>query len=247
MLVYPRLEMSAAVDLLVELSSLGSEELKDRSAIEHFRASWYPTALDRVQVPQLEKLQSDIRAIAERFGYPATQRRRSPSFTQFDQAVSVELLRSMDIVPADAAHEGVWSFLSLVLLPDVAFWRFPNSEGREDYERLLGRPRNVFRRLWWRAYATGEAATQHLLEDEAVAIMERPTIGGHPRLARAIASTHLKMIGNDSSTARTELLRQVSKRLRRLAAVVTLSALGDEDLQALIDDVFSKAVESLRS
>jgi hypothetical protein len=243
MLAYPRLDASTAVELLAELSGLKPTELRNRSATEHSRVDWYPTALDRVDRAQLEKLQSNIRATAERFGHP-TVRRRSPLLTKFDQAISVELLHSMDIVPADAAHEGVWSFLSLVLVPDVAFWRFPNRDRRDDYERLLGRPRNVFRRLWWRAYALGEVSAQ-IHEDEAVAIMERPTLGGDPRLARLIATTHLHTVSTATSISRTELLRQVTKRLRRLSAVISLTALDDADLSALIDEVFDGALQSM--
>jgi hypothetical protein len=151
----------------------------------------------------------------------------------------------MDILPADAAHEGVWSFLSLVLVPDVALWRFPNRGLREDYERLLGRPRNVFRRLWWRAYAMGEEASQRLLEDEAVAIMERPTIGGNTRIASAVAATHLQVIAETPEVSRTELLREVGKRLRRLSAVITLGALEDRDLRTTVRDVFDQALVAL--
>jgi hypothetical protein len=243
MLAYPRLDASTAVQLLAELSGLKPTELRNRSATEHSRVDWYPTALDRVDKSQLEKLQSNIRATAERFGHPEV-RRRSPLLTKFDQAISVGLLHSVDIVPADAAHEGVWSFLSLVLVPDVAFWRFPNRDRRDDYERLLGRPRNVFRRLWWRAYALGEEASGQLHEDEAVAIMERPTLGGDIRLARMIATAHLQVIGT-AAVSRTELLRQVTKRLRRLSAVITLTALDNADLSALIDEVFDMALQSM--
>ena len=74
---------------------------------------------------------------------------------QFDRQLAAELHRQMHILPADAAVEDVWSFLSLVLLPDVACWRFPD----RSEERLRGHFRNVFRRLWWRAYILGATAS----------------------------------------------------------------------------------------
>ena len=151
----------------------------------------------------------------------------------------------MQIVPADAADEGVWSFLSLVLLPDIALWRYPNPGGKGDYERIIGRPRNVFRRLWWRAFALGPAISAKLLEDEAVAIMERPTLGGNPRIAAALAESHLRAVKANPSVSRTELMRQVTKRLRRLSVIVTLAALKDDALKAVMAEVIAESVESL--
>jgi hypothetical protein len=153
------------------------------------------------------------------------------------------MFRIMEIVPSDAANEGVWSFLSLVLLPDVSLWRFPNRDRRENYERVLGRPRNVFRRLWWRCFALGDAAdgaVSHLLEDEAVGLFERPTLGGDPRVATAIAAAHLERL-TSSSTSRTEVMRQATKRLLRLSAIVSLSALGDMELMKTVGEVFDVA------
>ena len=86
------------------------------------------------------------------------------------------------------------------------------------------KPRNVYRRLWWRAYCLGERASSLIFEDEAVAIMERPSIGGDVRLARIVAENHLRMAAEDASLPPTELLRQVAKRIRRLSAVRTFGA-----------------------
>ncbi len=153
----------------------------------------------------------------------------------------------MQITPADAAQEGVWSFLSLVLLPDVAFWRWPNAKGAADYERLIGRPRNVFRRLWWRAYCLGEAASALVFEDEAAAIMERTAIGGDVRLARMLAENHLRITADDPSIPRTELLRQVAKRVRRLSVIRTFAALSDQELSLLVQQTAGEALSALRA
>jgi hypothetical protein len=138
--------------------------------------------------------------------------------------------------------------MSLVLLPDVALWRFPNRDGREGYERIIGRPRNVFRRLWWRCQALGaeeDGPGGRLLEDEAVAIMERPTLGGDRRVALAIASEHLRRVDAGLASARTEIMRQAMKRLRRLSSVTMLGALDDGSLEGVIREVFSGAVDAV--
>uniref|UniRef100_UPI003FA793CD DUF6339 family protein n=1 Tax=Streptomyces sp. GSL17-113 TaxID=3115365 RepID=UPI003FA793CD len=63
--------------------------------------------------------------------------------------VAAALHTNMRLVPAEAASGDVWAFLALVLLPDVAYWRYPKPPG----DRILGTDltRHVFGRMWWRA------------------------------------------------------------------------------------------------
>src|SRR5579863_2963043 len=44
----------------------------------------------------------------------------------FDLALGRTLHEHLQVVPADAAHDEVWSFLTLVVFPDVAVMRFPD-------------------------------------------------------------------------------------------------------------------------
>lgn len=244
-LFYPRISQAVASDLLAELSTLTAGELPARSALEHRSMTFYPTATRRAGPEQLGRLRDALRAVAARNGYPQAAQRGSAQFRKFDQAIALILHNEMDIVVADASDDGVWSFLSLVVAPDVAFWRFPNRQAREDYERLLGRPRNVFRRLWWRAHVLGPELGPRLLEDEAVAILERPAIGGNPAVARAIATAHLAATGADAAVPRTELLRDAMKRVRRLAAVVALEGLQQNELDELVAGIFRDALRAV--
>ncbi len=245
MITYPRLSPPAAVEQLALLSSCGGhDEMVELADVQHSQAHWYATGA-RCTEHDLRRLAEAVRECAARHGYPDPLGGRSTSATAFDREVSGLLLATMNIVPADAADDGVWSFISLVLLPDVAFWRFPNTQQRADYERLLGRPRNVFRRLWWRAWTLGPVASASIFEDEAVAILERPTIGGDRRLASGIIDRHLAMARDNPNLPRTELLRQVAKRVRRLAAVVTLAALEDVELDQLVTEVAEASLQAL--
>lgn len=245
-LAYPRLSDQRAIELLVELTPLGLPVLANRAATDHPGADWYPTAVERVGPKQLAELQRVVRAVGTAHGYPKELPARNPRLIRFDQALAPALYECMDIIPAEAAHDGVWSFISLVLLPDVAFWRYPNRTGREDYERIIGRPRNVFRRLWWRAYALGPDVAGQLQEDEAVGIMERPSLAGNPRIARALATAHLETIAANPDVLRSELLRQVTKRLLRLTVVATLGPLTDEDLHLSLAGLFDECLRELR-
>lgn len=249
---YPRLGSDAAAELLATFTGQLPESLRALARTESDQCTWYATAHQRVDQQVLIELQSRVREVASGCGYPEPARERAPTLTLFDRKVGPVLFKTMDIVPADAADEGVWSFLSLVLLPDVAFWRFPNLQSRDDYERILGRPRHVFRRLWWRAFALGAEdgdPSTELLEDEAVAIMERPTIGGDPRVARAIATEHLAQVQRykelQKELPRTDLMREAMKRLRRLTTLITLGALSDSELAKLFSEVFTSAAEVL--
>jgi hypothetical protein len=246
--VFPRLDEVVALSLLAEYSHLTLDELSGRATLSHPRTSWYPTATKRVTHDVLQMLQYETRRIAYINGYPTLQRQRSPSLISFDQQVGPTIYSLMNIVPADAAHEGVWSFISLILAPDVAFWRYPNRLFRDDYERILGKPRNVFRRLWWRSHIFGigpTAPSSLLLEDEAVGIMERPTIGGDPRLANAVARRHLAWVRDRPEIPRTELMRQVTRRIRRLSSVITFGMLDDKELASTLSEVFSSAAAAV--
>ena len=242
---YPRLPTAAAVARLAELISLeGAAALGEAAAVDHPRADSYATGAS-VPADQLADLREAMLECAAKYGFPQRLGSRSEDATNFDRDASVLLLSQMDILAADAAQEGVWSFLTLILLPDVAMWRWPDHGGRADYERLIGKPRNVFRRLWWRAFCLGEENSALVFEDEAVAIMERPTIGGDVRLARALASNHLRMAREAPDLPRTELLRDVAKRIRRLSVLVTFAALDDADLEALVRETADEALKAL--
>lgn len=242
---YPRLPTAAAVQLLSVLTATNADELQYPTDFNNIHTYWYATGARRSE-QDLRKLADAVRACAVDSGFPRPLGARSARATSFDRQLSRVLLKEMELVPADAAVEDVWSFVSLILLPDIAFWRFPNTDSRVDYERLLGRPRNVFRRLWWRAYTLGPDASAALFEDEAVAIMERPTLAGDRRLARAVIENHLEMAQSDATIPRTELLRQVAKRVRRLSAVLTIPALGDTELLSLVHEVADASLKSLR-
>lgn len=244
-LYYPRLPEAVAAGLMMEMTGLTHDDLIERSAVEHRASSFYPTRTAEVGPERLRDLQSSVRELASECGYPASGGKGSPALREFDQRCCKLLFEQMDIVAADAANDGVWSFISLVLLPDVAFWRFPNRREREDYERLLGRPRNVFRRLWWRAHNVGVDLGPQLLEDEAVGILERSAIGGNPTVARAIATEHIRRTSHDLPVQRTELLRDAMKRVRRVAAIVSLGALEPHDLEVVIAEVFDAAAKAL--
>jgi hypothetical protein len=242
--VYPRLPRRTALTLVDETRSWDLDKLAASSTTDHPDAAPVATGT-RVATEQLEHLRDGVRRVAVERGYPESLR-RGREWT-FDSAAGRVLYQTMDIIPADAADEGVWSFLSLVLLPEIGPWRFP--ERAQD--RLLGHPRNVLRRSWWRAHVLGadlDAAPegqQPLGEDELVQIMERPTLAANPAVARAVRDGIFR--GADRvPAARSEFARDLTKRVLRLTPFVALDLLDEAELSALLDDLIAQSAAAFR-
>ena len=87
--------------------------------------------------------------------------------------------------PSDAAHDGVWSFLTLMLFPDILADRWPatSPSGELPRDRWIGRQagrdRNYFKLAWrrWRILGTVMSETGDAFgEDEFGALFERSAV-----------------------------------------------------------------------
>lgn len=243
-LLYPRLPRSAARQLISERADLQVTELVDLGATHHPDAEPSATGGHPADSRKIQEVQTAIRSVAQAAGFP---RPIAGSTQDFDRPCGSTLFKVMGIVPADAAEEGVWSFLTLVVVPEIGPWRFP----AQAEDRLVGRPRNVLRRTWWRAWALGpDLATapdgcQPLGEDESVGIMERPSLGGNRRTARAIQAALWRAEGRGLSVPRSELMRQLARRTRATKSHIQLDALTEDQLEALLDRIVAESLEAL--
>lgn len=245
---FPRLQAAAAQEMLDRYSTLPIADLAEQSAVESAHAYWYPTAPITRRVPQkaLLEFQSLVRSTASDYGYPSGSGATNPRRAEFDRDLAAVILDIAPMLPAEAAQQAVWSFMTLVVAPDVAFWRWRNPKGEYDFRRILGHPRNAYRRLWWRSYILGGDAggpATRILEDEAVAIMERTSISGNPRLAGAIVHTHLEHFADWPK--RADILRDAMKRIRRLHFVTSFHCLTDDELKALVLDALEESALSV--
>jgi len=158
---------------------------------------------------------------------------------EFDRKCATLLLRELAIVPGDAASADVWAFVSLVLVPEIPFWRFA---GASD-ERYLGGPRNTFQRLWWRAWTLGPDLTQlpagasPFGEDDFVQVMERPTVSGNERLARAFYEVVLGTDAEHLGMTRSELVRRLVIQIRARRSHMSMDALTETQLSELIRSI----------
>ena len=222
--VYPRLSDDEAELRRQALIDGSSEELEEPNAAP-FEAG---------AVASLEKIDEVREAVLEAAKPWGNGEVKRSEVAEWDAAVGQALYESMDIVPADAAHRGVWAYLTLVVLPDVATRRFPDQHS----QRMLGGYRNVFHRTWWRHHVLKDVevpeGVQRLGEDELVGIFERSRMGRNTDLAAALAST--------SSRSQVQPFTVRSRPLQntKLALGRSCSCSHPQELHDLIQEVIQE-------
>lgn len=240
---FPRLNTAHASAIIRSLSDKKVTEAATVASAEHQSSYDYATALQKVNVTELEKLRSSMLEIATRHGYPEPP--TTNQAREFDYATAHLLDTSLELIPAEAANTEVWNFLTLVLLPDVAMWRYPNTDDNPHFERWIGTPRNVFRKLWWREAVLGRDLNIQVGEDESVAIMERPNLAANPSVARAMVRAFIKMRGDLPKGAhRSDLMRACALKTRSAYTLTTFEVLSEREIDELILDIFTTAKTS---
>ena len=229
MRVYPRLSLTRALEAAESVRTAwaegGAEGLRALVAYAHPYAAPVATG-GRVASPlEIE----DARAEVMQDMAPLMAVKHS-SLVRFDVMLGRSLHHALRIVPSDAAHDDTWSFLSLVVFPDLVAFRFPDLHD----DRLLGKPRNALRRVWQRAEVLGDVLFDHarpLGEDEAVGLFERTALSRNRRLVRFAA---LEVMNREGGSARSEWARQFYKRLQYLTGPLLLDVLTDDELETMV-------------
>ena len=237
--VYPRLPVHEARKLLDRHSQMELEELAEVAATHHPRAYPVPTGGPTAPTERLLRVRRCALTAAEPWAGRQVSRSEAAAF---DRTLGAALHDAMEIIPADAAHEGTWNFVTLVLLPDLAVQRFPERHP----DRMLGGHRNAFRRSWWRREVLGELTTTGeppLGEDELVGIFERAKMARSRRLARTLAEEILRYEGGD----RSQFARGLVKLVRRQTGPRLLDALDDDRLRDIVRATSLQVSESLAS
>jgi len=243
--LYPRLDSLTALQLHTKMEGKSITELAEMSSIEHRDAIYTQTGGANIDDATLTKMIDEIRSIAKKCGYPDKKDQKMQS--QFDVKVAAWLFNNMEIDFGEVFRKDVWSFITLVMLPDVSKWRYPGFSK----ERLLGGVRNVFQRLWYRAYMFdmgGKEETrwkllEALTEDAMVAIIERPSISANQILARNIGLSWIRTSNEVGREKMEAVNRTAMKYLRQTVPLICLDALSDVDLKRCIDDCYKRAVE----
>lgn len=245
--LYPRLLRGQAQPLHEKYRTLTLDDLSNLIEHRHDSAIYAATGGDRISDRDLKQLREKIVALAQESGFPSESTREARS--TFDVRLAAMLHSEMAIAPAEAASGDVWAFLALVLLPDIAYWRYPQPPG----DRVLATDitRHVFGRLWWRAHlvhSPGDPESYAALEVLGEAAFDqiyarRRALGGSPHLVKSIlrvwASLDLRGIEE------REILRDFLKRLLRLAPFTVFDAIDAESLDRELRIVAAEAVEAM--
>lgn len=250
-MLYPRLLGSRIRSLFAEYAAIGSPaELLARSATHDDAAIYVATGGTRVPTERLATLAESLRELARQHGYPDAVQRT----TEFDVTVARFLHRTMDVAPAEAASREMWAFISLVLLPDVAYWRFPDPPD----DRIMNTDitRHVFGRLWWRAELVHDTS----LDDPYDALMilgeadfdhvyaRRARIGASPKIVRNLLLVwrDLRGRGELDEVNDREAFRAMLVLLGRVVPFLSLNALDDDALVTELERTARQAIAAQR-
>ena len=247
--LYPRLLPEQARTLHELCRTLEIAELSRRHSTAHDSSIYAAIGGDRAGVEALAALRAGVVQVATGYGFPGESSRDARR--DFDLQVAESLHSGMQMVPAEAASGDVWAFLALVLLPDVAYWRYPRPPG----DRVLATDitRHVFGRLWWRAHLVyssddpvpygalgilGEAAFDQIYA-------RRKALGASPHLVKAILRTWAGLDLEDLDER--DVLRGFLQRLLRLSPFVVFDALETVALDAELRVVALETIDAIRA
>ncbi|MEG3193875.1 hypothetical protein SNE32_16770, partial [Lysobacter sp. D1-1-M9] len=87
--------------------------------------------------------------------------------------------------------------------------------------------------------------TLSMPEDAAVQIVERPSLGGRPKVALALGEGWLRMVQTAPMGNHEQLMRTATKILRLQNEIVDLMYLSEDQLSRAVDAAFGKARSTL--
>lgn len=245
-LLFPRLSDVAAKDIWKSISELTVHELARHTSTTHEFASYAQTGGTRTSIEHLEKIRKSILDIAQNNGYPDNGNRESRA--KFDAETTRWIYEHARIPVGEALHREMWTFMVMMLIPDVARWRFLKA----GESRFTGGVRNTLQRLWLRAFLLSSEKNNKeawqlvndLTEDAFVAITERPGLSSNPEVARAIGLGWKRMARRIGKNKMEAVHRGAMIRLKEISPVINLDVLNDEQLYSIIDNVFESSANT---
>jgi len=154
----------------------------------------------------------------------------------FDKLLYQDVREIFPMTEYEAAQVGVWDYLTVRLLLDVALWRF-NTEVVRDRFIGLNRARHVYARWWFRrgiADASESATEYSLLETEWETVFERPSLCWDPGVANACLRVIQDSKGKAPSGFKNRYAGPPNKiwirRIMRLTSQSTLDAYSEDAL-----------------
>ncbi|AZZ38721.1 hypothetical protein [Acidipropionibacterium jensenii] len=161
----------------------------------------------------------------------------------------------IDPIGSDASHDGVWSYLSLRVLPDVVLARWPGEtivgELRLPADRWIGaqsgnQDRSYLKQSWRRWQILGPVmvdADPLFGEAEFAAMLGRPSLARDQRLIRQ-AATAILSYGAGQPGGRSEFARKFMALIAARTGSMLLDILSDEELRDFVEEEASSIVRS---
>lgn len=264
-LLIPQIPSGVAEALLSELALARPEDLDPRDDFRYSQAITQPTGGLPISDDLLKQLREAIVISARKFGFPSA---RPSSFLDFELEVAEALaqwapLWSAQGVPSgEALRNDCWTFITVVVLPDVALWRWPakgdeGSPGSRSWRgRMVGGTRNAFQRIFRRVMCLdrGEGhpdrwgLIRRLQEDDFSAILERPGLSSNRDIAVCLGEEYLAMkdrLGHLTAAVRQDVYRQATKAIRAYSVVQPLDLMTSENRAGLIQAAFRRYEDEL--
>lgn len=234
-LLFPRISKSIALATLEELRRRGDQDVAGFVRMDHPKVEFAATSARRARPADLQHLRDEVMAVVG--AVPLTEQ------AEFDRALGQILANRLQMSRSEASHDEPWSFLTLMVFPDLLVRRYPDLH----QNRALGSRRNVLRRTWLRETLIGPEGyqtDQPLNEDEYVQILERTAMVRIPGMARSLGRNlaRIKMEGRAD-----RLTRRVATRITWMTGPRELSTLTEDDIETLVKTAIAELTEAASS
>ena len=257
MKLFPRLPHRLARELFDEQTRTPFDRIP--TGCSHAFEIWPATGAERISQSELADLGSSIRAVARKHGYPTAL--KANDLAVFDRELARELWMTSGLRPAEAAFGGVWSFLALVLVPDVVWWR---AVGSTNVERFVASDltRHTLARLWWRAllftkglqdpemgWSLWESSTIGEADLDQIQT-RRAAYGGSPEAFRCLVDVYPRVgeLADSCAIGRREFWRTAYLRsLLRLGAFTQFTGASEVELRKDLLAVASGVAEAAKA
>lgn len=266
-LLIPQIPSGVAESLLLELVLARPENLDPGDEFRYSQAITQPTGGLPITDVLLKHLRELIVSSARKHGFPGS---RPTSFLDFELEVAEAFAQWSPLwneegkPSGEALRNDCWTFITIVVLPDVALWRWPaktdqeGSGGRSWKGRMVGGMRNTFQRIFRRVMCLDRGVDhldrwgliRQLQEDDFSAILERPGLSSNRDIAVCLGEEYIAMkqrLNQHSSAVRQDVYRQATKAIRAYGFVQPLDLMPAENLARLIKDAFLRYEMELTS
>ncbi|MFE5878654.1 hypothetical protein ACFQ6H_25620 [Rhodococcus sp. NPDC056506] len=237
--LWPRLPLGTA-DAILRSIEQGGDTTPE---FDHEKCYYAPLG-KRTTATRRAALRDEIYQIAKEFGFPGVT--HVSMLAEYDLRITRMLHDAMPMAWSEAGSREVWSFVALVLLPDVTKWRWQHRLDVINDERWVcsDMTRHTWARLWWRhVQVEGEYGVLSRIGESGLNqfFERRDTIGANPPLIRGLAKQLDPLLdGKDDR----DLIRDVARRILRQMAFIDEVALTNIELDEWIAEIVSTSVSA---